>query len=153
MNSYFNSSAFPFFLYYIIDFLLCFLHHLFNSGRMNSPVIYELLQRYFRYFSPDWIESRQNHCLRGIINNKVNPGKGLKSSDVSPFPPDDSSFHLIVRKRYHGYAGFSDMVSRVALDCGSNDFPCFSVCFFFSLCLDITYHYCGFVMKFVFNAL
>ncbi len=43
VNSHFNSSAFPFFFYYIINFFLCLLYHLFNSGRMNPPIIYELL--------------------------------------------------------------------------------------------------------------
>lgn len=43
VNSYFNSSAFPFFFNYAINFFLCFLHHLFDSRRVDSPVIYQFL--------------------------------------------------------------------------------------------------------------
>ena len=92
-----ESCGFSLFLDHYFDFFLRLLYHLFDSGRMNTSVHDQLLQRDSRYLTTNRIKSGQNYCFRCIINDQVYTCHGLKGADIASLTSDDTSLHLIIR--------------------------------------------------------
>src|ERR1035437_8739673 len=90
-----NGSSFSYLQYLLLHLFPGFLDHLFNSCRMYSPICYQLVKRKSCNFPSDWIKSRKDYCLRCIVNNNFNPGSSLKCPDITTFPADYTTFHLI----------------------------------------------------------
>ena len=92
-----ESCGFSLFLDHYFDFLLRLLYHLFDSGRMNTSVHNQLLQRNSRYLTTNRIKSGQDYCFRCIIYDQIYTCHGLKGTDVTSLTSDDTSLHFVIR--------------------------------------------------------
>ena len=72
-----------------------FLNYFLNSGRMYPPVIDQLYESQPGNFPANRVKTGKNDRLGSIINDNIDTSGGLNSSDIPPFPANDSSFHLI----------------------------------------------------------
>jgi len=70
---------------------------------------------------PDGIENRKNDRFRSIVHDKVNAGGAFEGTDVSTFPADDPSLHLIAWKVDYRHCLLGDIISRVPLDGEADD--------------------------------
>jgi excinuclease ABC subunit B len=75
--------------------------HLLDASRMDSPVRDEALQRLFGDGPPDRIEARQDHRLRSIVHDHIDPCRPFEGPDIPSFPANDPPFHLLVRQIDH----------------------------------------------------
>ena len=100
MNANFQKSRFALLAHHVFHFFLCFLYHLFDSGRMNPSIHNQTFQCNTRYLSPDWIEARQDNCLRRIVDDQFHARQSLQCTNISSLTSDNSSLHLIIRKLY-----------------------------------------------------
>ena len=149
VNTHFEGGLFALFLDGCVDFLLCFFHHLFDSGRMNTAVHNELFQCNSGDFSSDRIEAGKNHCLRCVINDQIHAGQGFNGADVSSFTSDDSSLHFIVRQVHHRYGGFCHVVGSASLNGAGDDVLGLLVCFFLGFGFNFLDHDGSFMTDFL----
>ena len=73
---------------------------LLNSSRVDSAVRYELLESQPGDLAPNRVEARNNHRVRGVVDNNVNPGRSLEGTDIPPLTTYDTSLHFIVGQRH-----------------------------------------------------
>ena len=111
-------------------FFLGFLHHLFNSCRMNASIHNKFLQSHSGNLSSDWIKRRENHCLRCIINDQIHTCKCLQCTDITAFTTDDPSLHFVTWKLYHRNRCLGNMIYCTFLDGIDHTFPGFLSGFF-----------------------
>jgi hypothetical protein len=74
---------------------LCLVVHLLDPGRVDAPILKQLLQRQLGDLAPYTVESGQDHRARGVVDDEVDAGEVLKRTDVAALAADDSSLHLI----------------------------------------------------------
>ncbi len=121
MHARFNRSMIAVFHKTFVDILPRFLHQFFDAARMNTAVGNQLLQRNFSYLTPDRIEARQHHHLRGIVNQHLDAGRRFEHADVAPFPADDAAFDVVARQRHHRHRALGHVIDRGALHGFEND--------------------------------
>ena len=76
-----------------------FLDNLLDSRRMNASVSHKAFQCLLCDFLAHRVETAYYDSLRRIVDDDIDTGERLKSPDISSFPTDDSTLHLIARKR------------------------------------------------------
>ena len=84
-----------------IHFRPDFFDNILNPARMNSAVADQSFQGNSRNFSPDRIKTGQNNRLGRVIHNEVDSRRCLNGPDISAFPADDPSLHLIAGQVHH----------------------------------------------------
>ena len=151
MYTYFQCSRFPFLFNHYFHFSLRFLHHLFNSCRMNTSIHNQFFKRNPSHFTTNWIKTGQNNRFRRIVNNKVNPSHCLEGSNIPALSTDNSSFHFVIRKLYHRYCRLGNMIRRTFLYRGNHILLRFLICFFLRSAFHFFNHYSRFVFHFIFN--
>ena len=57
---------------------------------------YEFVEGEAAYLSADRVEAGQEHSLRGVVDDQVDPGDRLESADVAPFAADDAALEFVV---------------------------------------------------------
>ena len=133
------------------DFLLRLLDHLFDSGRVNTPVHNELFKCDPCNLSSDRIKAGENNRFGRIVNDQIYARHRLKSSDISSLSADDPAFHLIIGKLYHRNSGLRHMVSRAFLNGSNHIFLGLLVRFLFRPALHLLDQDSSFVFHFIFN--
>ncbi len=84
-----------------VHFLARLFHHLFDSCRMNSSVLYQALQRDSRNLAAHRVHGWKGDGLGGIVDDKVDARQCFQGSDVAALASDDASLHLIVGQRHY----------------------------------------------------
>ena len=90
-----NAGTFTYFENFLFELLLYLCHNLLDTCRMDASVDDELMESKTRNLTSHRIEGRKKDCVRGVVNDNLNSGSGLKSTDISSFTPDDASLDLI----------------------------------------------------------
>ena len=72
-----------------------FRHYLFNTGRVDTSVGYQLMESQTGYFTANRVESRKNNRFRSIVNNDFNAGSSFQCTDIATFTSDNTSFDFI----------------------------------------------------------
>ena len=72
VNTYFQSSVLPLFPNHGFYFFLCFLHHFFNTSRMDTTILNQGLESHTCNFTTNGIETRKDNHFWSIVNNNVN---------------------------------------------------------------------------------
>src|SRR6056297_3726690 len=79
VNAKIKDHLLTFFVDYLVDLLADLLYDFFNSGRVNTSVLYQTFQGYFCNLFAHRIKTRKHHRFRCIINDDIYPGQGLQS--------------------------------------------------------------------------
>ncbi|MNY57863.1 hypothetical protein D3C86_1941280 [compost metagenome] len=116
---------------------------------MDTSISNQLLKCRTGHFAANRIKSRQNNGFRRIINNEINTSKSFQCTNITAFTADNPAFHLFIRKCYHRYGCFSNMISCTALDSQSNDFAGLLVRFFLGLLFNFFDHLRSLVANFL----
>ncbi|OQA41080.1 MAG: hypothetical protein BWY50_01907 [Spirochaetes bacterium ADurb.Bin315] len=120
---------------------------------MDSSILNKALKRNTRDLLAHRIEAGDNHCFRGVVNDYIDPGEGLKGSDIPSLASDDPSFHLIGRKAHRTDGNIIHDLGRQPLDRGNDDFPGFFVGGELCLLLNLVDHELGVSFRIVVQAL
>ena len=90
-------------LYDLVFHLLLHLrYHLLDTSRMDTSVLYQLMQGQTSDLTTNRVESRKNDSLRRIIHHDLNTGSGLQSTDITSLTTDDTAFDLVRFNMEHG---------------------------------------------------
>ena len=65
------------FLNLLLNLFLSLLHHLFNTGRMDTSIVDELLQSNTSHLTANGVEAGNDYCFRSIVNDQINAGQGF----------------------------------------------------------------------------
>ena len=116
VNSNIEGRLFPSFADGIVDLGVDLLHNLLNACGMNPPVGYQAFKRDSGNFAPNGIETREDHRLRSIINDQIDPRRCLDGSDIPAFATDDPPLHLLIGQGYHRHRLLRHIVASIALN-------------------------------------
>ena len=151
MDADFKSGCFAFFLDLGIDFALCLLYHLLDPGGMDTAVYDQSFKSNAGNFSPDRIETGNDHRLGSIVDDQVHARHGLQSTDVSAFTSDDPALHFVAGQLDYRNGCFCHMIGGTALDGADNDFAGSLFRFLFCRRFRFLDHDGGIVFDVVFN--
>ncbi len=94
---------------------------LLDAPRVDPAVGDQLGDRQPGDLAPDRVEARQDHGLRRVVDDQVDPGRLLEGPDVATLAADDPALHL-VRRQVHDRDGvLGGVVRGHALDRGDDD--------------------------------
>ena len=96
MNTKVNCCTFTGFYNFIVKLLLNLCNDFLNTCWMNSSVSHKLMECKTANFSSYRIKSRNDNCLRCVINNNFHTSSSLQCTYVTSFPSYNPSFHLVV---------------------------------------------------------
>ena len=109
-----------------------------DPGRLDAPVQDQLLEREACLLSPDRVEARQHHGLRGVVDDQVGAGHGLERPDVAAFTTDDATLHVLVGERHGLDRRFGGQLRSDPLHRDRGDLAGTLVALFPGLGLDVT---------------
>jgi len=101
MNSEVDGGSFPHLVNLLFNLFGNLQHHLFDTGRMNTTIRYQLMKRQPGNLSPNRIEGRQNDGFRGVINDNLHTRYRFESADISPFTANNPALNLVVLNMKH----------------------------------------------------
>src|SRR5579872_4731560 len=116
------------------------LHHLLDAGRVDTPILDELVQRLAGDLAPHRIEPGENHRLGGVVDDQIDAGGHLEGANVAPLAADDAALHLLAGQRYHRDRRFRHLVGGPALNGGGDDAASPLVRLLLGLPLDLADH-------------
>src|SRR5438067_1114136 len=121
----------------LVQLLLRLAYHLLDAPRVDAPVGEEALEREAGELATDRVVARDDHRLRRVVDDQVDPGGGLDGADVPPLAPDDPSLHVVARQRHDGDGALGDELAGQALDGDRHDLLGAPVGFLAGLGLDL----------------
>src|SRR3954447_1158958 len=68
---------------------------LLDTGRMDAPVLKQLLECHARELAADAVEAREHDRARRVVDDEVDAGEILEGADVAALPADDAALHVI----------------------------------------------------------
>src|SRR6188472_3559142 len=90
--------------------------HLLDPGRVDPPVLDQLLERELRDLAADAVERREHDGVRGVVDDHIHPGQVLERADVPAFAADDAALHVVARKLDHGHGRLRGVTRCDALE-------------------------------------
>ena len=106
----------------IFDLFGHFSHHFFDTRRMDTSVLHELVERQTRYLTAYRIESGKGDRLGRIVHHDLHAGSGLERTDITSFASDDTSFDFVILNMEDGNGAFSRRLGSDTLDGLDDDF-------------------------------
>ena len=94
-----------------------------DARRMDPAVDQEALEGPLRDLAPDRVETRDDHGLRRVVDDDVDPGEGLQRADVAALSADDPALHVVARERDRGHRVLRGVLRRVPLEGHRDDRP------------------------------
>ena len=94
---------------------------LFDSGRVDSPVLHEGLEGTAGDLPLDGIRGGDDHRFGGVVDDQVRAGQHLQGPNVPSLPSDDPPLHLVGRKVDDGDCRFDHILGGTALNSGGHD--------------------------------
>src|SRR4029077_1860521 len=119
--------------------------------RMDPAVDDELVQRNPRHLAADGVEAADDYGFRGVIDDQVDPGGLLESTDVAALLADDAALELVGRQRQHRYRDLRGLVGGDALDRLGDDLPGAPLAFVASAKLGLPHLAGDFVAQLLFD--
>jgi hypothetical protein len=104
-----------------LDLALGTLVHLLDPRGMDAAVGHELLEREPADLAANRIEARKQHRFGGVVDDDVDPGRGLERADVAALATDDPALHVVGRQRDRGDRRFGRLLGGESLDRESDD--------------------------------
>lgn len=83
------------FLDLLIDVLLSFVVHLFDTSGMDAPIGDEVLHRNACDLAAHRIVRRNSNALRGIVDDEIRSRDLLERTDVASFTTDDAALQVV----------------------------------------------------------
>ena len=83
---------------------------------MDTSVGNKFFKCYTRNLASDGVKGGERNGFRCVVNNEIDSGDGLESSDVASLAADDSALHFIVGQRNNGNSRLRRMVCGAALN-------------------------------------
>ena len=78
MDAQLHDSALALPLHLQLEVVAALFHRLLDAGRMDAAIADEAFQRHAGHFAAGLVEGGQGNGLRGIVDDEVNAGGGLK---------------------------------------------------------------------------
>src|SRR5256885_1499174 len=72
-----------------------------DSGRINASIDDQLVQSRPSHLATNRIEAADHNRLKHVVDDKINADNLLKNTNVAPFPANDPTLNLLVKKRQH----------------------------------------------------
>ena len=127
MNTQVDHRTFTGFNHFVFHLFFNFRHHLFDTGRMDTSVLYQLVQCQTGNLAANRVKAGKNDRFGGIVDNDLNTGSCFQGTDVTAFTSNDTSFDLIRFDMEYGNGVFDSSFSRYTLDRLDNDLLCFFI--------------------------
>jgi hypothetical protein len=68
---------------------------LLDPGRVDAPVLQQLLEREPRDLPPDPVEAREDDRVGRVVDDEVDAGQVLEGADVATLAADDAALHVV----------------------------------------------------------
>jgi hypothetical protein len=85
----------------LVDLRLRLVEGLLDPGRMDAPVLKQLVEREAGDLAPHAVEPREQDRARGVVDDEVDPGQRLEGADVAALPADDAALQLVRLQLHH----------------------------------------------------
>ena len=95
MDTQVYGGAFTGFDDFFFHLLAYFGYYFLDTCRVDTSVLYQLVQSQTGYFTTDRIKTGQHDCFRRIVNHDLNTGCCFQRPNVTPFTTDDTAFDLV----------------------------------------------------------
>ena len=95
MNTEVDNGTFTGFHHFVFNLLSHFRNYFFNTCRVNTSVLYQLVQSQTSYFTTNRIKAGQHDCFRRIVNHDLDTGCRFQRPDVTAFATDDTAFDFV----------------------------------------------------------
>ena len=105
----------------VFNLTLRLLNRLLDSGRVDSAVLNQALQRNAGNLTLDRVVAGKGNRLRGVVDNQVDAGQRLQGADVASLAADDAALHLVVWQRHNRDGHLADIVGSALLNGGGDD--------------------------------
>ena len=99
-----------------VDFLLCLLHDLFDSRRVDTSIDDQLLKGDSCDLTAHRIKSGKYNRLRRIIDDQLDAGQLLQCTDITSLTADDAALHIIIRKLHDGNGRLRHLIGCATLN-------------------------------------
>ncbi len=96
MNTQVDTSTFSGFNNFFFNLFAYFIHHLFDTCRVNTPIGNQLVQSKACNFAAYRVESRKHNGFGGIVNNYFNTSCRFECTNVTTFATYNTAFNFIV---------------------------------------------------------
>src|SRR3954453_6336729 len=83
-----------------VELGLCLVVGLLDPGRMDAPVLQQLLEGHAGELAADAVEPGQHDRARRVVDDEVDAGEVLERADVAPLPADDPALHVVGRQMH-----------------------------------------------------
>ena len=98
------------------DLLGDLLDDLLDARGVDPPVGDQAAERRLGDLPPDGVEARDDHRLRGVVDDDVHARQRLQGADVAPLAADDPPLHLVVGQAHRGHGHLGGHVRGQPLD-------------------------------------
>ena len=103
-------------------------HNFFDTSRVDTSVLHELVKGKTRDLSAHRVESRESDCLWGIIHYDFYASSSLKGTDITSFTTNDTSLHLVIINMEYRNSIFYSRLRSNALNRLDNNLLSFFAC-------------------------
>ena len=100
----------------VLDVVADLFGQLFDTCRVDSAVVQELLQGLACDCSTDGVEAGNDHDAGRIVDDDVDTGRRFEGTDVAALSADDPALHVITRDGDRGHRVVRAMFGCVSLD-------------------------------------
>ena len=90
--------------------------HLLDPGRMDPPVLDQLLERQLRDLAADPVERREHDGMGRVVDDHVDAGQVLERPDVPALAADDPPLHVVARELDHRHRRLGGVARGDALE-------------------------------------
>ena len=94
----------------------------FDTRGVNTPVLYQLVQRQTRYLAAYGVKSRERDCFRRVIHDDLHTCSCFQRTDVSSLATDDTTFDFVILNMEDRNGTFCRGLRSYTLDGLNDDF-------------------------------
>src|SRR5208282_1942632 len=120
-----------------VDLLLDLFYQLLDPGRVYPAVVDKAFKCNSGDLTPHRIMGGKRYEFVSVINYNIDPSSGFKCPDISTFPADYSSLHLIIGKAYRRNRCIHNIITGIPLYRKAYDLFSFFLRRFLGLILDL----------------
>ena len=104
-----------------------FRNHFLDACRVNTTVLYQLVQRQTRYLAAHGVKSRESDCSRSIIYDNLHTRSSLQRTDISSLTADDTCLDVVILYMENRNGALSSRLRSHTLNGLDDDFLCLFV--------------------------
>ena len=112
---------------------------LLDPGRVDAPVLQELLERHAGDLAPDAVEAGQDDRVGGVVDDEVDAGEVLEGADVAALTADDAALHVVGGQLDDGDRRLGRVARRHALHHDAQDVADAAIGVALGLLLDLAH--------------